>query len=118
MACDQYHARMAQACRSAAEAIGLPLFAQSHPSQALTAVRLPDTIDGSALVKTCRDRYGAIFAGGQDQVKGKIIRIAHLGLVDHLDLIGAVAALEMGLQKLGYSHALGSGVAAAMRTLA
>ncbi|HYX39172.1 MAG TPA: alanine--glyoxylate aminotransferase family protein [Oligoflexus sp.] len=116
--CDEYHARMAKACRNAAEAIGLPLLAQSHPSQALTAVRLPDTLDGSALVKTCRDKYGAIFAGGQDQLKGKIIRVAHLGLVDHLDLIGAVAALEMGLHNLGYSHALGSGAAAAMRTLA
>jgi hypothetical protein len=39
-------------------------------------------------------------------------------LVDHLDLIGAIAAFEMGLQNLGYSHALGSGTAAAMRTLA
>jgi len=116
--CDEYHARMAQACRNAAEAIGLPLLAQSHASQALTAVRLPDSMDGSALVKICRDKYGAIFAGGQDQLKGKIIRIAHLGLVDHLDLIGAIAAFEMGLQNLGYSHALGSGTAAAMRTLA
>jgi aspartate aminotransferase-like enzyme len=116
--CDEYHARMAKACRNAAEAIGLPLLAQSHPSQALTAVRLPENLDGSALVKICRDRYGAIFAGGQDQLKGKIIRIAHLGLVDQLDLIGAIAALEMGLHNLGYSHALGSGTAAAMRTLA
>lgn len=116
--CDAYHARMAKACRNAAEAIGLPLLAQSHPSQALTAVRLPDNLDGSALVKLCRERYGAIFAGGQDQLKGKIIRIAHLGLVDQLDLISAIAAFEMGLHNLGYSHALGSGVAAAMRTLA
>jgi aspartate aminotransferase-like enzyme len=116
--CDEYHALMAKACRNAAEAIGLPLLAQSHPSQALTAVRLPDSMDGSALVKICREKYGAIFAGGQDQLKGKIIRIAHLGLVDHLDLIGAISAFEMGLHNLGYSHALGSGTAAAMRTLA
>jgi aspartate aminotransferase-like enzyme len=115
--CDRYHARMAQACRNAAEAIGLTLLAQSHPSQALTAVRLPESIDGGALVKTCREQYGAIFAGGQDHLKGKIIRIAHLGLVDHLDLIGAIAAFEMGLQSMGYSHALGSGVAQTMRTL-
>jgi aspartate aminotransferase-like enzyme len=116
--CDEYHALMAKACRNAAEAIGLPLLAQSHPSQALTAVRLPDSLDGSALVKICREKYGAIFAGGQDQLKGKIIRIAHLGLVDHLDLIAAISAFEMGLHNLGYSHALGSGTAAAMRTLA
>ncbi len=115
--CDDHHNLLARACRNAAEAIGLPLFAQSHPSQALTAVRLPENMDGSALVKVCREKYGAIYAGGQDHLKGKIIRIAHLGLVDHLDLIGAVAAFEMGLQNLGYSHTLGSGVAAAMRTL-
>ena len=116
-ACDQYHGRLADACRKAVAAMGLRLFAQSHPSQALTAVSLPAGIDGSILVKTCRDEFGAIIAGGQDQLKGKIVRIAHLGLVDHLDFISGLVALEMGLQRLGYKHTLGSGVGAAMQSL-
>jgi aspartate aminotransferase-like enzyme len=108
---------MAMACRNASSALGLELFPRSHPSQALTAVTLPSNIDGSLLVKLCREKYGAIFAGGQDHLKGKIVRIAHLGLVDQLDIIGAIAAFEMGLKTLGYKHDLGCGVSAAMQTL-
>ncbi|MCX6128621.1 MAG: alanine--glyoxylate aminotransferase family protein [Proteobacteria bacterium] len=115
--CDQYHRRMAMACRSAVEAIGLSLFAKTHPSQALTAVSLPPEMDGTALIKTCRNEFGAIFAGGQDQLKGKILRIAHLGLVDQLDFLSGINALEMGLSRLGYKHSLGTGVGAAMRSL-
>lgn len=115
--CEAHHKRLAIACRHAMEAMGLQLFAQSHPSQALTAVSLPSSIDGSQLVKICRDAYGAIIAGGQDHLKGKIMRIAHLGMVDELDLLSGLSAFEMGLQRLGYRHTLGAGVGAAMQSL-
>lgn len=115
--CDAHHKRLAQACHAAVQAIGLGLFAQSHPSQALTAVNLPDRLDGSKLIKYCREQYGAIFAGGQDHLKGKIIRISHLGMVDQLDFLAGLAAFEMGLTRLGYRHSLGAGVGAAMQSL-
>lgn len=116
-ACEAHHALLAQACRAAAEAMGLKLFSKSHHSQALTAIELPQNFDGSKLLKYCRARFGTVFAGGQDHLKGKIIRLAHLGVVDELDLIGGIAALEMGLHKMGHSFALGQGISAAMKVL-
>lgn len=115
--CDAHHARLAFACQKAAAAMGLKLFSKSHHSQALTAIELPSGFDGGKLVKYCRNRFGTVFAGGQDHLKGKIIRLAHLGVVDELDLIGGIAALEMGLHKLGHSFTLGQGVSAAMQAL-
>ena len=109
-----YHARMAEACRQAVQALGLKLFSRRHHSQALTAICLPTDIDGVALVKHAKSKYGAYFAGGQDQAKGKIIRIAHLGIFDQFDLLTAVSAFEFCLRDFGYKFDLGSGVAAAM----
>ena len=51
--------------------------------------------------------------GGQDQWKGKIVRIAHLGYVDTFDVIIAISALEMALKKMGHNVTLGEGVSAA-----
>jgi aspartate aminotransferase-like enzyme len=116
-ACEAHHRRLAIACQKAAGALGLKLFSKSNHSHALTAIELPSNIDGSKLLKYCRARFGTVFAGGQDHIKGKIIRLAHLGIVDELDLIGGIAALEMGLQKLGHTSKLGVGVSAAMEAL-
>lgn len=117
LGCEAHHQRLALATREAAEALGLELFAKNHYSNALTSISLPDSIDGSKLLKLCRTEYGAIFAGGQDHLKGKIVRLAHLGMVDQLELLGGVSALEMGLKSLGHKHSLGVGVGAAMRSL-
>ncbi len=115
--CEHHHKRLASACQKAASAMGLKLFSKSHHSHALTAIELPANVDGSKLLKYCRSRFGTVFAGGQDHLKGKIIRLAHLGIVDELDLIGGIAALEMGLHKLGSTSGLGLGVTAAMNAL-
>jgi aspartate aminotransferase-like enzyme len=56
-------------------------------------------------------------AGGQDQWKGKIVRIAHLGYIDSFDIIIAISALEMALKKMGHDVVLGRGVAAAQEIL-
>jgi aspartate aminotransferase-like enzyme len=115
--CVNHHRRMAEACRSAAESLGLELFSRRYHSQSLTAIRLPDRCDGTQLVKICRERYGAVFAGGQDQAKGKIIRIAHLGIFDQFDTLTALSAFEFGLSEMGFVKQLGQGVAAAMQKL-
>jgi aspartate aminotransferase-like enzyme len=64
-----------------------------------------------------REIYGITGAGGQDQARGKIFRIAHLGYADTFDVITAIAGLEMVLKKLGADVQLGSGVAAAQELL-
>jgi aspartate aminotransferase-like enzyme len=112
------HDRLARATRAAATALDLRLLAPEAPSPAATAVLLPETIDGSALFRYLRDRMGVTFAGGQDRLKGKIIRLAHLGYVDAFDVVTGVAALELALHHFGARGALGRGVGAAEAVLA
>lgn len=110
------HALLAEATRQGVKAIGLELFAKS-PSNAVTAVKIPEGINGKELLKYIEKRYGMVFAGGQDSLSGKILRVAHLGYVDDLDIISSISAIEMALQSFGYEVELGSGVQAAERVL-
>jgi aspartate aminotransferase-like enzyme len=107
---------LARAARAGAEALGLKMFAKS-PSPAVTAIVAPEGIDGQAIYKTLWKKYGVTGAGGQDQLKGKIFRIAMLGYADKYDAITAIAALEFTLRDLGYKFEIGKGVAAATDAL-
>jgi aspartate aminotransferase-like enzyme len=111
------HERLANATRAAVKALGLELYAEKSPSSALTAVKIPEAIGAKHLKNRFYDRFGITVAGGQDQAKGKIIRIAHLGYYDHLDMILVISALEMLLREIGYSFELGAGVRAAQEIL-
>jgi aspartate aminotransferase-like enzyme len=111
------HALLARATREAVKALGLELFAPTAPSDALTAVKAPEGVDGKKLKKNFEDQYGLIIAGGQSQLKGKIIRIAHIGYFQSLDIIQAVSTLELVLKGLGYPVKLGAGVKVAEEIL-
>ncbi|MFH1645623.1 MAG: alanine--glyoxylate aminotransferase family protein [Candidatus Omnitrophota bacterium] len=107
------HKNMADAVRKAALALGLSLLAPDCASDAVTAIKLPESIDGLKLVKTMRDTYGVGIAGGQDALKGKIIRIATMGFMTKWDVIVGISCLEVVLKEMGYDFELGSGVKAA-----
>jgi len=111
------HDRLARATRAAAAALGLKLFPKESPSNALTAIEAPTGVDGQAIYKDLRVKYGITGAGGQDKLKGKIFRIAHLGYADTFDVITAVAGIEMVLKGLGHPVKLGTGVGAAQEIL-
>jgi len=111
------HDRLARATRAAATALGLRLFPKESPSNALTAIEAPAGVDGQAIYKDLRVKYGITGAGGQDKLKGKIFRIAHLGYADTFDVITAVAGIEMVLKGLGHPVKLGTGVGAAQEIL-
>lgn len=111
------HARLAAATRAAGRALGLRQVAPDAPSPALTALYTPEGIDGSRLFAYLRDAMKVVFAGGQDQLKGRIVRIAHLGYIGAFDTITAVAALEMALKHFGHPVELGRGVGAAQAEL-
>ena len=110
------HHKLAEATRQAARALGLELLA-SAPSDAVTAITMPEGVDADALRKILRGRYGVSVAGGQAALKGRIIRIGHFGYIDTLDTLGALAALEMALAEMGAEVPLGAGVAAAQKAL-
>ena len=111
------HARMARATRAAALALGLKLLAPDDPSPAATGIFLPQGIDADRVLEYLRDRMNVVFAEGQDQLKGKVIRIAHVGFMGAFDVITAIAALEMALRKFGAEIPFGRGVAAAQEIL-
>ncbi len=110
------HSRMAMATRSAIKAIGLQLFATS-PANTLTSIRLPKEIDGKAFIKLMREKHGITYAGGQGELGGKIVRIAHLGWMNENDVIVAISAFERALVEIGYDAKVGSGVTATQEIL-
>ena len=79
---------------------------------------MPPGIDGVALLGKLEKQYGLKLAGGQDNLKGKIIRLAHMGYIDQFDVLAALAGVELVLLEMGYRLEPGRGVAAAQRVLA
>ncbi|MFB0565133.1 MAG: alanine--glyoxylate aminotransferase family protein [Candidatus Aminicenantaceae bacterium] len=112
----EHHRILADATRSGVKALGLELLSK-RPGNILTAIKVPDGVDGVKLVKTMQGKFMAYIAGGQDPYKGKIFRIAHLGYMGGFDIITALAALEMTLSELGYEFERGSSIKAAEAVL-
>lgn len=87
------HARLGQAARAAMVALGLEIF-PVRPSNIVTVVRVPEGADGDRIRRHLDERFAVKIAGGQGPLKGKILRLGHLGYVDATDLLGAVSAIE------------------------
>ncbi|MDP7162113.1 MAG: alanine--glyoxylate aminotransferase family protein [Phycisphaerae bacterium] len=108
-------ARLAEATRTAAEAIGIKVFSH-QPSDSVTGLVYPDGV-GDDFRKRLQATYGMSVAGGQAQLKGKIFRVSHMGYVDLADTIGLIAAIEYTLADVGVDVEIGKGVVAAARVL-
>lgn len=111
------HAKLAAACRVGVKAMGLELFAE-RPNNALTVITVPAGVDGSATLKKLEKQYGFKLADGQDNMKGKIWRLSHMGYTDSFDVLGALSALELVLIESGYKVEAGAGVAAFQKAFA
>jgi aspartate aminotransferase-like enzyme len=111
------HALLGRATREAAKALDLELLggAPDENANVVTAMSLPEAIDGAKVPKLMRDRFGVTIAGGQGKLKGRIARIAHCGYFGAFDIIVTISALEMTLRELGHEPEPGAGVAAAQR---
>ena len=110
--------KLARATREGAKALGLELFAQGSPSEACTAIKVPEGIDGTKIPTLIRENHGVAIAGGQDRLKGKIVRISHMGYVNTYDILSGLAALEFVLKELGYPVETGASVKAALAVMA
>ncbi len=111
------HQRLARATRAGVTAMGLELFAPEAPSEAVTPVKAPQGIDAEQIVKLLKQKFGIWVAGGQEQLKGKVFRVAHLGYMTDTDVLMTISALEMALVELGASVKQGAGIAAAQKEL-
>jgi len=112
----EHHRILGDATRAGVQALGLELLSKD-PGNILTAVKVPEGIDGVELVKTMQGKYRAYIAGGQEPYKGKIFRIAHLGYMGGFDIITALTALEMTLTELNFDFEQGSSIKAAENIL-
>ncbi|ABB23045.1 pyridoxal-phosphate-dependent aminotransferase family protein [Pelodictyon luteolum] len=105
------HESLAAACRAGCTALGMELFSTS-PSFAVTPVWLPEGVEWNAFNKALKYSNGITVAAGQDDYKGKIFRISHLGYYDELDMLTIVGAMERALKEIGYCFPVGAGVTA------
>ena len=109
------HDLLARATRAGAAALGLELFGDpDERATVVTAIELPETIEGGKVPGLLR-RRGITANGGQGQLKGRILRIAHCGYFGAFDIVISLAGLEQVLADLGYDVELGVGVGAAQR---
>jgi aspartate aminotransferase-like enzyme len=111
-----HNRRLSAATKAAMAAMGLQLYSKDYPSVVLTAVEAPAGVDGQKVVSKLREQ-GIWIAGGQAQAKGKIFRIAHMGFIDTVDLLGTLGGLETVLNELGYKVEPGVGLRAAQEIL-
>jgi aspartate aminotransferase-like enzyme len=111
------HARVAAAARAGVQALNLELFA-SQPVDGLTVFKVPEGLDGTALLGKLEKKYGVKLAGGQDVLKGKIGRLGHMGYIDQWDVLAAIAGLELVLLEMGHAVEAGAGVTAFQQALA
>ena len=96
------HLRLGRAARAGVKALGLELFSPDEDRSAVvTAVRAPAGIDSGDVIRSLRDRFGITIANGQGELKGKIVRIGHIGWFDVFDITTTLAALELALAELG-----------------
>ncbi len=92
-------AKLAQATLAAGQTMGIPGFAQS-PSPSVSALRMPEGIDGQKVRAIMEEKFKIIVMGGQDQLKGKIVRIGHMGHISDNDLLKTLEALAEAINIL------------------
>ena len=91
---------LSRATLAGTAALGLKPVAK-RPAEGVSAVYLPEEIDGKRFLSRLEERFGIKLGGGQGPLKGKIFRIAQMGLVDEVDILGCLAAIELVLQEMG-----------------
>ncbi|MGD0779807.1 MAG: alanine--glyoxylate aminotransferase family protein [Dehalococcoidales bacterium] len=97
------HERIGQMTRDGIKKLGLPLFADpAHASNTVTAVSIPEGLDGKKLRQVLREKYYVVLAGGQQTLDGKIFRIGHLGLVNEKDVKEILTTIEKVLPIAGF----------------
>lgn len=108
------HRILSRAAKDGVMALGLELFGPDDPrANSVTAVKVPEGVDGGKITKIARDKYGVWLAGGQGELKGKIFRFGHCGYFGHSDIVVGLSTVEMVLAELGFDVKFGASVAAA-----
>ncbi|ABP66905.1 aminotransferase, class V [Caldicellulosiruptor saccharolyticus DSM 8903] len=99
------HTRLAKLTQLAVDKLNLELLPKKEYSSAvITAIKAPEGIDIEKVRKIMNQKYDIMVAGGQANLKGKIIRIGHMGYVDEFDLLKTIQCFELSLLECGYKN--------------
>ena len=98
------HASIGEYCRAGVKALGLELLAtdEARASNTVTAIKMPEEIDGGKFMAMMREDEGVVLAGGQGKLTGHCFRIGHLGWVSQEDITEVLDALGRVLPKVGF----------------
>jgi alanine-glyoxylate transaminase/serine-glyoxylate transaminase/serine-pyruvate transaminase len=109
------HHRLAEGVRLAVKAWGLELCARAPKwhSDTVSAIMVPAGVNGADVIDVAFRRYDLALGAGLARMAGKLFRIGHLGDLNELMLLGALAGVEMAMRDVGIKVTPGSGVAAA-----
>jgi alanine-glyoxylate transaminase/serine-glyoxylate transaminase/serine-pyruvate transaminase len=109
------HRRLADGARYGVAAWGLKLCAKEPKwhSDTVTAICVPTGFNSDDVVKTAYHRYRLSLGVGLSKVAGRVFRIGHIGNINEIMILQALAGCEMALRDVGVPVAAGSGVAAA-----
>jgi alanine-glyoxylate transaminase/serine-glyoxylate transaminase/serine-pyruvate transaminase len=109
------HHHLAEGTRRAVAAWGLNLCAQlGFESDTVTAVVVPEDKDARQVIATAFNKYNLSLGGGLSEVLGKVFRIGHIGDMNEISMLGAIAGAEMAMLDHGFDIKPGSGVGAAL----
>ncbi len=109
------HHRLAEGTRKAVAAWGLTLCAQpGFESDTVSAIVVPEGKDARTVISTAFSKYSISLGAGLSEVAGKVFRIGHVGDMNDVSMLGAIAGVEMALLDSGIDIKPGSGVAAAI----
>ncbi|HET9653143.1 MAG TPA: aminotransferase class V-fold PLP-dependent enzyme [Usitatibacter sp.] len=109
------HARLAGGVRAAVNAWGMGICCRDERwySDTVTAVVVPQHHDARRVIDIAFRRYDLALGAGLSKLSGRVFRIGHLGDLNELMLLGALAGVEMAMADAGIEVLAGSGVAAA-----
>ena len=109
------HHRMAEGVRKAVDAWGLTLCAKEPKwhSDTVSAICVPDGFNANHVLSMAYDRYNLSLGAGLSKVAGRVFRIGHLGWLNELMIMQALAGAEMAMLDVGIEIEAGSGVGAA-----
>ena len=109
------HNRLAEGVREAVAAWGMRLCAAEPKwhSDTVSAIVVPEGVNSADVVRHAYERYSLSLGVGLAKVAGKVFRIGHLGWLNELMVLQALAGAEMALRDAGAKIKPGSGVGAA-----
>jgi alanine-glyoxylate transaminase/serine-glyoxylate transaminase/serine-pyruvate transaminase len=109
------HRRLAEGARLGVAAWGLRLCAKEPRwySDTVTTVCVPPGFNSDHVVRTAYYRYRMSLGVGLSKLAGRVFRIGHIGNINEIMILQALAGCEMAMRDIGMPDAAGAGVAAA-----